>query len=66
MDIVYAIICSFFLILLIFYIKRKKEYIKDRERNTEIVNPIDTAMLIKAYIVMLVIFILVLYILFRK
>lgn len=66
MDILYAIICLFFLILIILYIRRKKGYIKDREGNTEIVNPIDTAMLIKAYMVMLVLFILVLYFIFRE
>jgi len=51
---------------MIFYIRRKKGYIKDREGNTEIVNPIDTAMLIKAYVVMVFLFLLILYFLFRK
>jgi len=66
MDIIYAAICLLFLILMIFYIRRKKGYIKDREGNTEIVNPIDTAMLIKAYVVMVFLFLLILYFLFRK
>ena len=49
MDLLYAGTCLLCIIGIIFYIKSKNKY---RESNTKIVSPLDTAMIIKDYVVM--------------
>lgn len=66
MDLLYSGISLLCLITMIFYIRRKKIYIKDREGNTEIVSPLDTAMITKAYIVIGFLILMVFYFIFRE
>lgn len=66
MDLLYSGISLLCLITMIFYIRRKKTYIKDREGNTEIVSPLDTAMITKAYIVIGFLILMVFYFIFME
>ncbi len=63
MDLLYSGTCLLCIIGIFFYIKSKNKY---RESNTEIVSPLDTAMIIKYYVVMTFLGLMVFYFLLRE
>lgn len=65
MDLLYALVCVFFVILLVLYLRIKKKYIKERENDTNNISPIDLGMVFKTYVVIVCIIIAILYFIFR-
>ena len=65
MDILYASVCLFFLILLLLYLKDKKKYLKERENNTNLGDPYDDFMVYRTYFFIFVLILAILYFIFR-